>query len=221
MNRIFVDFEMTCIDNRKASVIENTNTCREIIEIGAVRIDDQGMITDRFTQLVKAEWEENITKRCTQITGITKDTLKDAPLLAEALVLFENWVGKEEVKFYAWGDDDLVQLKLECKFKGLYDPLPTCYKRWRNYQRIFMKLFNISRSISLKDAINMVGFDFEGKQHSAVDDAYNTARILLMTLDKEKYQELKQKISEAYNTEVTLSSSIGDLLAEKFKAFIN
>lgn len=221
MNRIFLDFEMTCIEYKKPNPIEIPNSCREIIEIGAVRIDEQGIITDRFSQLVKPVWEENVTKKCTQITGITIDGLKNAPPLAEALSLFESWLGTNEVKFYAWGDDDLVQLKLECKFKGLYDPLPVIYNKWRNYQRIFMKLFNLSRAISLKDAINMVGFDFEGKQHSAVDDAYNTARILLMTLDKEEYQQLKQKISAAYNTEVTLSSAIGDLLAAKLKAMIN
>lgn len=61
-----------------------------IIEIGAVKIKD-GKVIDTFETFVDPQ--EEISSKITEITGITNSMVKGAPLLAEALPKFMDFVG--------------------------------------------------------------------------------------------------------------------------------
>jgi inhibitor of KinA sporulation pathway (predicted exonuclease) len=41
----------------------------------------------------------------------------------------------------------------------------------------FRSSFNLTRNLSLSDALNYLGLKFEGKPHDALTDAKNTARL--------------------------------------------
>lgn len=211
MKHVFLDFEMTCWRSPK----EVVRPFPEIIEIGAARLDDTFQLADRFSLLIQPEYNHQLTKICTELTGIRTEDLAAAPFFTEAIEQFNAWLDPGPVKLYAWGKDDRRQLEAEYRAKGLGDRLPPNLRRWSNFQNIFMRLFDFNRRIGLTVAMEMLGIEFEGRQHRAVDDAINSARLLTLVKDKEAYPRHKERMSQVYNRKDPFGAAIGDLLASK------
>ena len=111
MRHIFVDFEMNHI---AAEYVEERGFSKmEIVEIGAVMLDDSCQEIDCFKSYVKPEFNDKIEKVCTKVTGITTETVAEAPVLWPVLQQFVRWCGDEALTIYAWSDADLRQLKRE------------------------------------------------------------------------------------------------------------
>ncbi len=216
MHHVFVDFEMTCWRSIKEVELAQP----EIIEIGAVKLDNEYRVVDTFSLYIKPEYNPQITKTCTKITGITTETLEGAPSFKEAMPLFIDWLGTSDLKIYAWGRDDKQQLEQEYRIKGLYERLPHPFKKWRDFQGIFMRIFDFNRRIGLTVVLEMLGIDFEGKQHRAVDDAFNSAKLLMLVKDPVAYKKHKARLVNVYNRKDTFTSTIGDLMAAKLAGFI-
>lgn len=212
MIHIFVDFEMTCW--RKGEKIPGRKI-PEIIDIGAVKLDDHFQIIDQFSHFVQPELNIVLSKTCINLTGITQTDLEEAPVLSEALDRFESWIGGPEVKFYAWGNDDRNQLTRECLEKGLYPRMPRVYRRWLNLQDIFMRVYGFNKRLGLLNAVEMSGLEFQGQQHRAVSDALNGARILILMKDKESHRRQKEMLSRFYNNNQMMTTNLGELLAGK------
>jgi inhibitor of KinA sporulation pathway (predicted exonuclease) len=211
MKHVFVDFEMTCWRRPK----EVTRPFPEIIEIGAARLDDAFQLADQFSLFIQPEYNPQLTKVCTELTGIRTEDLEGAPSFAEAIQQFQAWLEPGPVKLYAWGKDDRRQLEAEYRAKGLGDRLPPSLRRWSNFQSIFMRLFDFKRRIGLTVAMEMLGIDFEGPQHRAVNDAINSARLLTLVKDPEAYPRHKERMTQIYNRKDAFGAAIGDLLAFK------
>jgi len=82
INDTFVVFDT---ETTGLSAVFNT-----IIEIGAVKIKN-GEVIDRFETFVDPQ--ETISRTITEITGITNDMVKGAPLIEEALPKFRDFIG--------------------------------------------------------------------------------------------------------------------------------
>ncbi len=57
-----------------------------------------------------------------------------------------------------------------------------------NLKKCFWKIF-VCRALGLKCAVESIGLSWEGKHHSAIDDARNLARLaqLLLSSDAERH----------------------------------
>ena len=181
MQHIFLDFEMNPIprENREARSV----VISEIIQIGAVKLNDDYRMVDRFSLNVKPEYSP-VMPHITTLTGIKQEDVENAPLLKEAIDQFAAWImqGSEEgdgkVRIYAWSNSDWKQFSGECRLKGL--EIPKCFNRWMDFQRIYTRLMGLSRRnpLSLTNALGASDGSFSGSQHSAVADAENSASLL-------------------------------------------
>ena len=95
MQKIFIDFEMNCVPQR------------EIIEVGAVKLDENNSIVSEYHSYVRPNFELN--DRIALITGITKKDIETAPILENVLNEFLEWCGSEKYIIYSWGKSDLKQ----------------------------------------------------------------------------------------------------------------
>ena len=215
MQHIFLDFEMNPIprENREARAI----VLGEIIQIGAVKLNEDYQLTDRFSLNVRPEYSP-IMPHITELTGIQQSDVDGAPLLRDAIGQFTAWIlegseqGDGKVRIYAWSNSDWRQFSGECKLKNI--PIPKCYNRWMDFQRVYTRLMGLSRRnpLSLTNALGASSGSFTGSQHSAMVDAENSASLLTLVKDKEAFAERTRIVRQLMGKEETPSgSTLGDL----------
>lgn len=209
MEHIFLDFEMNPIprENTEARAV----VLSEIIEIGAVRLDENYQLTDRFSLHVRPVLNV-VQPGITALTGITQADVEKAPLLEEALHQFTDWIGEKPVRIYSWSNTDEKQLLRECRLKEI--ELPRQFRRWMDFQRIYTRLMGLSRRnpLSLTNALGASEGSFSGSQHSAVADAENSASLLALVKDKEAFAERTRIVRQLMGKgEEPAGATLGDL----------
>ena len=216
MHHIFVDFEMNHIAGEYQE--ERTFSKMEIVEIGAVMLDDQYQEISSFRSYVRPEFNDKIEKQCTKVTGITTETVADAPVLWPALQQFVQWCGTEPLTVYAWSDSDLKQLKRELNLKEIEcKELHRLCNNWVDFQRVFCDLLGIEKRVALKHAINAIQSEFDGDEHDALWDARNTAKIFALSKNEAEFQRIMGPVIEAFKPVEPMTSTLGDLFPDMLK----
>ena len=78
----------------------------EIIQIGAVKMDEAMQINDTFEINIKPQKLKHINDSVRKLTGIDDALLANASDLASAITEFRRWCGTDFV-FLTWGYDDI------------------------------------------------------------------------------------------------------------------
>lgn len=171
MNKISLclDLEASCFEGCKLSDMG-------CIEIGVIALDEEGKELSRFQSYIQPQFTE-LTEFCTSITGITEEILATAPKLGEATRMLQEWLASlptPPVCYYSWGDYDRRQLDQDFKRLNITNPLPS-----QNNAKILFQKKNLkgSKRVGMAKALSLKGMAFEGKPHSAIDDAHNLARL--------------------------------------------
>ena len=147
----------------------------EMIQIGAVRMNDRLEITDTFNQLIQPTHYVKLHPRIRRITGISQDDLADAPQFSEAAERFHAWCGEDSV-ILTWGCDDISVLQQNLDFFRFRAPFPPMY----DLQRLYGELVGDTKNrAGLKSA--MEHFEIEPEEdhpfHNALNDAYYTGLV--------------------------------------------
>ena len=212
MKHIVVDLEMNPIS--KEFKEERTVCNREIIQIGAVVLDENYYEIGSFMTLVKPEYNLQVERNIEKLTGIMTDMVQSAPAFKEAIQMFFDWCNSipDGICVYQWSDSDRDQVSKELKLKNiqLNDHDQAILDRWDDFQQEFGTKLGLENSVSLKNALMYAGIDFEGRQHDALFDARNTAELLHTVRDPELRKKALDKVIEVLHP--TACSSIGDLI---------
>lgn len=218
MQKIVIDLEFSPIGK---AYREERKICRhEIIQIGAVKLDDADSIVDSYNCLVKPEYSE-ITEKVTELTHITNEMVEKAPAFEEAMNDFLNWIGDEETVLYAWSDNDERQLRKESKLKE-YDneKLNALLEGSEDLQKIFTNSLGLEKAMSLTMAIEIGNIGFDGQAHSADSDAYNTAVLYQIMADEELFRGFYDVALDLLAPKEALSFSLGSLFTPDMMAQI-
>ena len=99
----------------------------ELIQIGAVKVDEKMQVVDSFSQLICPQQYLKLHPRISRITHITQEDLMGAPEFNEAVAAFAAWCG-EDYALLTWGCDDVSVLdqnmtffQCETKLGKVYD----------------------------------------------------------------------------------------------------
>ncbi len=181
MNYIVLDLEWNQRLKGQDRITEPVRLRGEIIQIGAVKLDENYSVTDRFKVLISPVYYKEMHRMVSEITNITTEDLQKGLSFPVAFEQFRNWCGDDFV-FLVWGIDDLDML---CDNMQLHNidtsSVPTTY----NLQLAFdNQVSKEHRQISLARAMEMLG-EPALKFHDALNDALNTAHICTH-LDMEK-----------------------------------
>ena len=180
MKHIVIDLEMNSL--AKAYKQEKILCGMEVIEIGAVVLDEQYQEIGSFKTLVKPQYNDEIKPYYEKLTGISTAMVANAPVFETALKMFCSWCHSmnDELQFYQWSETDLEQLTNEMILKEilLNTSDQQLFTKWEDFQKEYGETLNLSNAISLKNAVMYAGVDFEGAEHDALDDARNTAILL-------------------------------------------
>lgn len=197
---VIVDLEMCNVP--KGIKREAYNWRNELIQIGAVVVDESLNITDEFMTLVSPEFGV-IDNFIEKLTGVSRKAVQGAPKVKEALELFVNWLPSDAV-LVSWSENDESQIRKEIEaknifIKGLDDYLDT----WVDCQKTFGEKMNAQKNYKLSEALIIADIDYDEGEHDALVDAKNTAQ-LFVKMEREPVLVLNpyysnQKEEETYN----------------------
>ena len=211
MNYLVIDLEMCKVPRDYRS--KRYKYANETIQIGAVLLDEEFKRIGTLSQFVHPE-HGVIDYFIENLTGIKNGQVKHAPRLQEALLHMLNWIGDREYKVYAWSGSDRAQILHEIKAKNIVDEKIASFmeeSRWVDYQDIFMKRYEMSRKMSLEEALGRADIDPEGRFHDGLNDAVNTGLLIEKLELNPDYQLVSYEMPEKPYEH--LSSSLGELFA--------
>ncbi|XP_071509827.1 ERI1 exoribonuclease 2-like [Diadema antillarum] len=184
---VVIDFESTCWKDKK-------NSNQEIIEFPAVLLNTKtGQIEFEFHQYVMPDENPMLSEFCKEFTGISQEQVDNGVPLFVCLNQFNSWLkkierdksvvfnsSKDDAKnlctFITWSDWDLgVCLHYECQRKQLCKP--STLNQWIDIRAVYRSFYK-RRPQGLNGALQELGIQFAGRQHSGLDDARNTARLV-------------------------------------------
>ena len=218
MKYIFVDFEMHPICKE---YLEEKQSCPyEIIEFGAVMLDEQYNIKKDFRRYVNPQYVKEIYKNIEDLTKITNAKLIGAKNFAQVLEEFLLWCDGDTEDFivYAWSNCDLEQITKEIKLKHIQQDRRSyqLLENWVDFQKEYCELVKAEKVLSLEKALELVGQDFIGDRHDALYDAKNTAELFIITRDTDKFFKLLRPIEEVINRTKEETSSFTFTLGDIF-----
>lgn len=172
---IILDLEATC-DNQPSWNRDDM----EIIQIGAVLVGTDGFVVEAFNRFAKPSIRPELTKFCTQLTGITQAQVDNAQPLRAVLAEFNDWMNKLErfhkCKWGSWGAYDRNQfIKDANRQKIKLDFLTDKYTHY-NLKNVWSQYAG-KRPMGLGKAVTAEGRVFQGRAHNALVDAENIARL--------------------------------------------
>lgn len=183
MKYVVVDLEMNPVD--KAFADKRAICKQEIIEIGAVVLNETYEEIASFKTYVKPRFNTKIQNNIAQLTGITYEMVEAAPGFEEAFEKFIDFCYSidGDITMIQWSENDKQQVVGEASQKGYefdeYGKL--LMENWCDFQEEFGKLLGLDKRVSLENALMYAGEDFCGQLHDALYDARNTAELFSIT----------------------------------------
>lgn len=212
MKYVVIDLEMNPLSNEYS---KEKRQCRsEVIQIGAVALDENYLEIDSFVTLVKPQYNERIIRRIEKLTGITTSMVREAPVFAVAIQRFFDWCLSlnDEIQILQWSEADFLQIAKEVTLKqivlGWYEQ--RVMEGWKDFQYEFGKILGLSDQLSLKNAIMYAGIDIVGHYHDALYDARNTAKLFRAIRDPEECKKALSRVISALNPEPQ-KTTLGEL----------
>ena len=150
----------------------------ELIQIGAVLVDENYQIKDTFMTYVAPQFGA-IDSFIQRLTGITRNHTKGAPSAKDALEAFANWL-PDDACLVAWSDNDRAQIEREIRGKDINIPRLETYmdtECWIDCQALFADKLDTGKHYRLSEALLLAQIDYDEGAHDALIDARNTARL--------------------------------------------
>lgn len=207
---VVLDLEM-CVVPRSSR--KQFHRGREIIQIGAVLLDENYKTLDEFMTFVKPQYG-GIDSFIKKLTGINQLDVKEAPCFENAIVDFLDWIPDEDVTMVSWSETDKLQIHHEKQFYEIEsEKLEMLLENWVDCQKLYGDRLEYDNPRSLQEALIVADLDIEGREHDGLCDAINTA-ALFAKLSSEEQLVLNIDYMKAFSGKrEELTYSLGDLIA--------
>lgn len=221
---LVIDLEMCMVTGKKKTASGGLQ--HEVIQIGAVMLDAEDQIVDKFETYVKPQLGK-IDPFIERLTGITQEMVEQAPVFQEAVRLFSVWLGQRKVVVLSWSDADYRQIKEEMREKRVKNrKIKALFETWIDFQRSFGRMLAATHRFGLDEALRIAEIKAEGQAHDGFADAYNTARLLAQTKKQQlfslefepivSYINVKEELAEEPEVVVVVKKSIKRRIFELF-----
>ncbi|MBQ5708329.1 MAG: exonuclease domain-containing protein [Anaerotignum sp.] len=183
MNYIVLDLELNqSFPIKNGRKVEPNPECPfEIIQIGAVKLNDKFEQVDTFDAMIRPQIYPRLHPFVEKITGIHAEMLADKPDFKSAYEGFLKFIGNEPAILCTWGGDDIKSLFRNILFYNLNADALT--DQYLNVQPFAAQYLNheAGKAIGLKNAVEALGIPEGETFHNALNDAVYTAKIFAIT----------------------------------------
>ncbi len=173
MNYILFDLECTCWKGSPPEL------AMEIIEIGAVCVDDFGEVVDEFQAFVRPVVNPILSGFCRELTTIQQTDVNRAKTFPNVIEPFLDWANisnGEEYYLISWGAFDKKQLQKDCALHRLKSDWT---EKHLNLKELYREKKRFRSGIGLAKAVEIENLVFTGTHHRAIADAQNLAKIFI------------------------------------------
>lgn len=183
MNYIVLDLEFNqSFPFKSGKKVEPNPECPfEIIQIGAVKLNETFEQLDVFDAMIRPQIYPRLHPFVEKITGIHADMLADKPAFKEAYSAFLSFIGNEPAILCTWGGDDIKSLFRNILFYNLdADALTNQYLNVQPFAAEYLN-HEAGKAIGLKNAVEALGIPEGDSFHNALNDAVYTAEVFKIT----------------------------------------
>lgn len=210
-SKIILDLEFNPV--REPEIREKMR--HEIIEIGAVKLDDELKEISSFDRYIKPEYN-SVEEKISRLTGITNDQLAECGSFHEVMQDFISWIGDEPFSLYSWSLTDMNVMLDEIDYKVPDDEsYDRFFVHWIDLQKIYQRQMGFYKSMGLTNALGTLNIYFDGTEHGALADARNTAEIMRFMSDGEKMRSFRSRSQVTYNTSDSSGFSLGNITIKR------
>lgn len=189
MNYIILDLEWDSAYSTKHKRFIN-----QILQIGAVKLDEEFNITDTFEETVKSSISKKVTGRFAALTGITTEKMLGGVPFDTAVDRYNEWAGENTVTM-TWSDSDLYSIKEneECL---LSDGRKFAIEKYLDLQKFVQGElrrggYENKNQISLGGAAELLGVKTDSFDlHTAKDDSLLSVALLKKCYNAERFSAL-------------------------------
>ena len=173
MNYIILDLEWNQSGTPEESVKELTF---EIVEIGAVKLNNDRVMVDEFSRLVKPQVYSKMHHITRKLIHLRMEELEKGKPFADVSAEFKEWCGRDYM-FGTWGPLDLSEYQNNLRYFGL-KALSDGPIAFFDVQKLFSIQYEDGKSRkSLEYAVDFLKIEKDIPFHRAFSDAYYTAKV--------------------------------------------
>ncbi len=205
MQYVVVDLEWNGGYSKKAHGYFN-----EIIEIGAVKLDDTMRIVDEFGMQIKPVVSKKLSNVVTELTHISAEELEDGTTFAKMMRKFAAWVGDTPTVLMTWSTTDLLVMMENCRFFYGKQEIPH-FQYYMDFQAYAQRRLQIGdgQQLGLARAGEMLGIpDDNISFHRALDDSRLTAKILQQIVEWDSFNKAVLTVDEEFYRRVTFKTTV-------------
>lgn len=159
----------------------------EIIEIGAVKLNEDYEIIDEFSQLIKPQIYHTMHKITADLIHLQMKELKKGKDFSTVMKEFIKWCGEDYI-FATWGPLDLLELQRNIKYYDL-EPLADGPIEFYDVQKLFsLEVIKEKTRKTLEFAIDHFAIEKDIPFHRAFSDAYYTGKVFQRLANKDILQ---------------------------------
>ncbi len=193
MTYILLDLEWNAAYSRRHGKFVN-----EIIQIGAVKLDDNLKFVDDISIMVHSQLTKKLSNRFKNLTHISNDDMLSGLYLREAIEKYNEWAGENTVTL-TWSTSDLYAIIENCKCFA--DGAMFRMEKYVDLQGFVQDYLHrngheFKGQISLKTAADMLKLTTEGLElHTARDDSLLSSELFRRAFDSERLSRVSKDAS--------------------------
>lgn len=175
----------------------------EIIEIGAVALNEKLETVDEFSMLVSPTFNRKLSGRVKRLTHISNSEVSTGLDFRKAMATFTQWVGKDENCFLSFGTGDILVMLENFEVYGMGSTLGfmDAYCDLQQLCQYNMDDVDAGQQLGLSALAERLGIEVgDMDMHRALDDSIVSAECLRRSFDSNVFSSLRHTAdTEFYN----------------------
>lgn len=204
--------EFVVLDLEWASVYSPSHQryINEIIEFGAVKLDDNLKIIDTFSTLVKPTICKKLNSRVKALTHITMDELKTHGIsFVQAIEDFADFASGTTL--VTWSTSDVIALieNLDYFYPEFYLDFFTNHCDVQPFCEDMLGIHDKAKQASLSTCCSLAGISYDADRlHRALEDARKTSECFVKLYNKKKIKGYILPVNEDFFRRITFKTRI-------------
>lgn len=188
MNYIVLDLEWNQSNTGKEP--EGSALTFEIIEIGAIKLNEDLEFVSEFSRLIKPQVYHEMHHVTSKLIHMRMEELNHGKPFPEVMQDFLSWCGEEEYTFCTWGPLDLTELQRNMEFYGM-EPLSDGPIAFLDIQKLFSIAYEDRKTRrALEWAVDYLEIEKDIPFHRAFSDAYYTSKVMSRLENREVFENV-------------------------------